>query len=104
MKNILITSLLAIVLVSCWKYTPEEISQANSHCAGLWKVTVFYQTGYDDAYECRYPTVQNTYKQCIDDYKESIRLKYKNPDTVSALTEDDYSQVVKTCKESFPTE
>lgn len=38
---------------------------------------------------------------CIRGYTTWIDEKYNNPDTVSNLSEDNYSQVVKTCKEVF---
>lgn len=38
---------------------------------------------------------------CIREYTTWIDEKYNNPDTVSNLSEDNYSQVVKTCKEVF---
>lgn len=38
---------------------------------------------------------------CIREYTLWIDEKYNNPDAVSNLSEDNYSQVVKTCKEVF---
>lgn len=38
---------------------------------------------------------------CIRKYNESIENKYNNPDTVSDLREDNFSNAVKTCNEVF---
>lgn len=38
---------------------------------------------------------------CIREYTEWLDEKYNNPDNVSNLREDDYSQVVRTCNEIF---
>lgn len=38
---------------------------------------------------------------CIREYTEGIDKKYNNPDTVSNLEDDKYSNVVKTCNEVF---
>ena len=38
---------------------------------------------------------------CIREYTDWLDEKYNNPDNVSNLKEDDYSQVVKTCNEIF---
>ena len=39
--------------------------------------------------------------ECIREYTDWLDEKYNNPDNVSNLKEDDYSQVVKTCNEIF---
>ena len=46
-------------------------------------------------------TNEDKVMDCIREYTNSIDEKYNNPDTVSNLTEDNYSQVVKTCNEIF---
>ncbi len=40
-------------------------------------------------------------RNCIQQYIDSIDEKYNNPDTVSSLQEDNFSNVVKTCNEVF---
>ena len=38
---------------------------------------------------------------CIREYTNWLNEKYNNPDTVTNLREDNYSNVVKTCNEIF---
>ncbi|RTL03983.1 hypothetical protein EKK58_11545 [Candidatus Dependentiae bacterium] len=55
-----------------------------------------------DNVSCGYPK-EDKVKTCISQYINSIDEKYNNPDTVSDLREDDYSNVVRTCNEVFGT-
>jgi hypothetical protein len=43
----------------------------------------------------------NPVMDCIKEYTNWLDEKYNNPDTVTDLREDNYSQVVKSCNEVF---
>ena len=52
-------------------------------------------------YQVKNPPKRDKVNDCIREYTRWIYLKYNNPDTVSNLREDNYSQVVRTCNEIF---
>jgi hypothetical protein len=39
--------------------------------------------------------------KCIKEYTKGLNEKYNNPDIVTNLREDNYSQVVETCNNIF---
>ena len=99
MKLLLIISSL-FLLASCnIQQTQQEKLNKMQECDQLWRgisVKAF------DNVSCGY-TKEDKVQTCIDKYIDAIDEKYNNPDTVSDLREDDYSNVVRTCNEVFGT-
>ena len=105
MKKILfIIPMIILTLSSC--ISDEEAIQESTNkqllqikqCDSLWlkhRPSIAYYNEID--------CVDNNklINECIDKYIDWIDEKYNNPDTVSNLREDNYSQVVKTCNEIF---
>ena len=100
MKQFLLLTFSILFLASCWMTQVENMKKIED-CKQLW---FWYSLNiYDEVY-CI--DTLNGYKEdkvmnCIKEYTNWIDEKYHNPDTVSNLREDDYSNVVKTCKEIF---
>lgn len=100
MKKLTILIWLLVLLTSCWM-TQEEILKEYKKCEAVWQ-----QWRYEDDFWwtvwCDYKkTNEDKIMSCIREYTDWIDEKYNNPDTVSNLREDNYSQVVKTCNEIF---
>ena len=97
MKKLLILPLL-LLITSCSsiEMTQEQKLNKIKECKELW---VNYYV-YEDKVQC-WTYIENKVMDCIKEYTNSLDEKYNNPDTVSNLTEDNYSQVVKTCNEIF---
>lgn len=79
-------------------YTTEEREEFRAMCEMNGQVMRIDMNGNKRLY-CSTP--ENPVFDCIDKYVDSVDEKYNNPDTVSGLSEDGYSTVVKTCKETF---
>ena len=97
MKKIIL--LLALTFIFSWcekQKTFEENKAKIKECEELW---VWYYLGSHwikcDLY--RIDKVQD----CIQMYVNSIQEKYRNPDVISDLREEDYSKVVETCQKTF---
>lgn len=97
MKKLLILSLL-ILLTSCGRMTPQEIEEWKKYCESAWQEFVLLE-GPSDSYKCNHK--QDKVMVCIKEYTNWLYEKYNNPDTVSNLKEENYSQAVKTCNEIF---
>jgi len=95
MKKILILIPL-LLLVSCGM-TQEEKLDAVNNCKELW--LDYHLTDMNNISCMRY--WQNKTMECIREYTNWLDEKYNNPDHVTNLREDDYSEVVKTCNEIF---
>ena len=96
MKKILLI-LPLLLLVSCGM-TQEEKLHKIEECneIGLW-----YFLNWFDSIDCRSSLQPNPIMKCIREYTNWIDEKYNNPDTVTNLREDNYSNVVRTCNEIF---
>ena len=97
MKKI-IPLLLLVLLTSCWM-TQQEKLQKIKDCKELWLGNRY--DGFYDEIQCSGYPDEDKVITCIQEYTNGIDEKYNNPDTVSNLREDNYSQVVKTCNEIF---
>jgi hypothetical protein len=100
MKYLLLT-LSILLLSSCWKLTPQEISEYTKYCESVWQEFRLIQMPFSDTYNCDDIYHPDKVQNCIADYIKTIDEKYNNPDIVSDLREDDYSKVVRTCQEVF---
>lgn len=96
MKYLLLTFSI-LFLSSCIRLTDSEIEEWKKFCELAGKDFYLFSEGHRYTCEQKEDKVQ----KCIDGYIDAIDEKYNNPDTVSDLREDDYSKVVKTCKETF---
>ena len=94
-KTIIIITLL--LLTSCWLPTDEEIAEYKRVCEMWWEKLKYSLNGYWEILTRCYNPVED----CIKEYTEGIDQKYNNPDTVTNLREDNYSEVVKTCNDIF---
>lgn len=100
MKKILIMIILLLSLTSCEEYVPitqEEKLNKIKECNDLW--FWYYQDGYGDINCNSY--IEDKVFDCIKEYTKWIDKKYNNPDNISDLREENYSEVVKTCNEIF---
>ncbi len=101
MKYILLL-LTLLLLVSCWAYpTQSEIQLNTKMCNTQNKDSAIYRSILHwyrliCAYRPESPVIR-----CIREYTDWLHEKYNNPDHVTNLREDEYSNVVKTCKEVF---
>ena len=96
MKKIIIIALIMLWLTSCAETTQQERINRIKQCEELW-------FGYRLSWGKIFCNKEKTDKvfDCIKEYTNWLDEKYNNPDTVSDLREDNYSQVVKTCNETF---
>ena len=95
-KTILILTM--ILLTSCSMPTQVEIDAMDKICAVNWQSVHINTRRFNELY-CRYDS--NKVMDCIQEYTRWIDEKYNNPDTVSNLREDNFSNVVKTCNDIF---
>lgn len=86
------------MLVSCSAPTDEEIAKQKRICDINGQVVHIWDS---PSYNLWCQSKDNEVMECIRKYNTSIENKYNNPDTVSDLREDNYSNVVKTCNEVF---
>ena len=101
MKKIILVILVVWLLSSCEeaiKNTHEENLAKKQECFELW-----YKTYLEASWNinCSSSRAESPVMECIREYTEVIDEKYNNPDHVTNLIEDDYSNVVKTCNEIF---
>lgn len=96
--KLLLILLLAIPLASCSAPTQQEQYEYRKIC----------EVNGEQLYITNSPNFHMICKRkddkvfdCIQKYIEAMDEKYNNPDIVSQLQEDNYSQVVKTCNETF---
>lgn len=83
---------------SCWNPTQQEIEDTKKICDINGERVYINDFGSPI---CISKQSEFWVEDCIRKYVDSIDEKYNNPDTVSNLREDNYSQVVKTCNETF---
>lgn len=92
----IIIPILAILLLSSCTYSAEEIAKQEYLCKIQWKQM------YVDPMTLYCDTKQDTeLMKCIKEFTNGLYVKYDNPDTVSNLREDEFSNVVKACNEVF---
>lgn len=97
MKKIIILLAAMLLLVSCWP-TNQEVIDDIKLCNDAWLGT--YRSIGNDV-KCSIYKSETQVMKCIREYTNWIDEKYNNPDTVSNLREDEYSNVVKACNEIF---
>lgn len=95
--TVIILSIIAFEILNPPKMAQEEKLNKIQECQELW---FWYRQN------ARWNIICNSYKEdkvmnCIKEYTRWLDEKYNNPDTVTDLREDDYSNVVKTCNEIF---
>ena len=93
--SLIILSLL--FLASCWMSQEEKLNKIKE-CDAL--NLEYYINNISDKIICAYPK-KDKVQECIENYIDAIDEKYNNPDIVTDLREDDYSNAVKTCNETF---
>ena len=98
MKKLIIIALIMLWLTSCAEITQKERLDKIKQCKELW---LDYRASGNTIY-CNSEKTDKVF-DCIKEYTNWINEKYNNPDTVSNLREDNYSQIVKTCNEIFGT-
>lgn len=98
MKNLLVLLPIVFLVASCSPPTDAEIAEQKKLCDLQGQDIAISSSPHYDMW-CRYRT--DPVFECIQRYNDGIDEKYNNPDTVSNLSEEDYSQVVKTCNEVF---
>lgn len=100
MKKLLIMFWLLLLLTSCWIIpTQEEIDTIKKRCEINWQD---FRLNKNNIPYCAYTkTGEEKVMVCIKEYTNWLDEKYNNPDTVSNLREDNYSNVVRTCNEIF---
>ncbi len=99
MKKLIIIICSIIMLTSCSENTyptDEEIEAQEKICEINWRAVYIYS---DYTFTCRHK--ETPIMDCIKEYTEWLDQKYNNPDHVTNLREDTYSEVVKTCNEVF---
>lgn len=99
MKPILFTILLSTLLVSCGAPpTDAEIETQQKICTlnnqDIWITEA-------PSYKMYCKKKINPVMDCIEEYTNGLDEKYNNPDTVSNLSEDNFSQVAYTCNNIF---
>lgn len=100
MKKYIIITALAILLVSCSWPTDAEYAEQKKMCDINNEELYVYTWGFGSPLlGCK--KKEEKVMDCIRKYNESIENKYNNPDTVSDLREDNFSNAVKTCNEVF---
>lgn len=100
MKKIILIIWILTILTSC-TITQDEIDAKQKLCDLGWQQVKFDDTFWDRLY-CWYKIKeQDKVMDCMKEYTRWIDEKYNNPDTVTNLREDEYSNVVKTCNEIF---
>ncbi len=98
MKKIILT-LTLLFLVSCWMTDQEQIDKIK-FCNDAW--FGIYKELFWGVSCTTWKLKQDTnVMDCIKEYTNWLDEKYNNPDTVTNLREDNYSNVVKTCNEIF---
>ena len=93
--TIAVIIVLSLTLTSCGSPTKEEVVKQKEIC----DISNMETISNGVSVYCSYRT--DPVLLCIKEYTNWIDEKYNNPDTVSNLREDNYSQVVKICKEVF---
>lgn len=97
MKKIIWILLLTLLLTSCWMTQEEKLTKIKE-CEELgWQVYIW--SSFWTHIDCN--EKEDKVLKCIKEYTNWLNEKYNNPDTVSNLREDNYSQVVKICNEIF---
>ena len=96
MKKIIMLIAIVFLLASCGMTQHEKLNKIED-CKELW---YWYRLNAWDEIMC------DIYKkdkvmECIREYTNWLDEKYNNPDHVSNLIEDWYSNVVKTCNDIF---
>ena len=98
MKSAILIILLSVLLASCSPPTDIEIEQHKKLCEISGKQLII-DAGSNYHMWCK--EKDNPVMDCIKEYTNWLDEKYNNPDTVTDLREDNYSQVVKSCNEVF---
>ncbi len=101
MKKTILLLLLATTLTACEAVviqTQEEKLQIKKDCAGLWYKTFL---DADNNASCSRGRIEDKVMKCIKEYTNWLDEKYNNPDIITNLREDDYSNVVKACSDVF---
>ena len=97
MKKLLI--IIPLLLLASCSMTQEEKLNKIEECKELWYW--YYLNGFENI-NCGYRLSEiSPIMNCIREYTNWLNEKYNNPDTVTNLREDNYSNVVKTCNEIF---
>ena len=79
--------------------TQDERIKAQQNCEELWYESNIYWNG--NVYCDSYRKIETPVMKCIKEYTRGITEKYDDPNYVTNLREDEYSNVVKTCNEIF---
>lgn len=87
-----------LLLISCGM-TQEEMLNKKQECTDL-GFTSYYNSAFWERIVCSYK-IQDPVMKCIEEYTNWLDEKYNNPDIVTNLREDEYSNVVRTCNEIF---
>ncbi len=104
MKKLITIILTILVLTSCGMTQQEQLQVEKDnniikeYCKSIWYD--WWQNWFWDIF-CSYHKLENPVMKCIKEYTNWLDEKYNNPDIISNLREDDYSNVVKTCDEIF---
>lgn len=98
MKKLIIFICAMMLLTSCGKEYPtnSEIEAQKKLCKLNGK-EIHIRNDYDMGCRSKPTPVMD----CIEEYTNWLDEKYNNPDHITNLREDNYSQVVKTCNEVF---
>jgi len=96
MKKLLLIILL-LLLISCGMTQEEKLNKIEE-CKEL---NTWYVLNLLDEIQCNHGMVEDKVMKCIKEYTNGLDEKYNNPDHVTNLREDEYSNVVKTCNEIF---
>lgn len=99
MKKLLILIPLVFLITSCSPPTQQEIDEQKKICDINWE-ELYINTSTNEP-TCLSKMYKSSVMDCVREYRNGLDEKYNNPDTVSNLREDNYSQVVKTCNEVF---
>ena len=109
MKKVILVLLTIVMLTSCevTSITKSDVDAKQKLCDINWEI-VRYDELFIDSLYCTSktkakikPKVRDKVMDCIREYTEGIDQKYNNPDHVTNLREDQYSNVVKTCNDIF---
>ena len=100
MKKIIILIASIFLLASCGMTQEEKLNKIEE-CKAIWYW--YYLNGFDEINCSSSITTRSPVMDCIKEYTNWLDEKYNNPDHVTNLREDNYSNVVKTCNEIFWT-
>ena len=100
MKKIIMILILVIWLTSCGM-TQEEILKEYKKCEAIWQQWRYEEWFWWSVWCDNKETNEDKIMRCVREYTNWLDEKYNNPDTVTNLREDNYSNVVKTCNEIF---